>query len=102
MEQFCGDNNDNFQTYVLSVSDEAFMLLVLINYGPTWFSEITIEHYKVSTINDENGADFNNTAYLTNTVHDKIRESQTPIPDQTIMPKAAPTLVVSFCIFVLS
>ena len=55
MEQFCGDNNDNFQTYVLSVSDEAFMLLVLINYGPTWMSEIMIEHYKVSTTNDGNG-----------------------------------------------
>ena len=56
MEQFCGDNNDNFQTYVLSVSDEAFMLLVLINYGPTWLSEILIEHQKVSTHSDKNGA----------------------------------------------
>ena len=52
MEQFCGDNNDNFQAYVLSVSDEAFMLLVLINYGPTWFSEIEIERHKVSKRND--------------------------------------------------
>ena len=52
MEQFCGDNNDNFQAYVLSVSDEAFMLLVLINYGPTWFSEIMLERHKVSKRND--------------------------------------------------
>ena len=99
MEQFCGDNNDNFQTYVLSVSDEAFMLLVLINYGPTWCSEIAIEHYKVSTTNDENDTVLKYTTHSTDTVHWKIRESQTPILGQTIMPKPAPTLVVSFCAF---
>ena len=57
MEQFCGDNNDNFHTYVLSVSDEAFLLLVLISsYGPTWYSENELERHKVSKRNDhENG-----------------------------------------------
>ena len=31
MKQYCGDNADNFHKYILSISDEAFLLLVLIN-----------------------------------------------------------------------
>ena len=69
MEQFCGDNNDNFQTYVLSVSDEAFLLLVLINYGPTWFSEIMLERHKVSKRNDGNGEFANYLQIIDTTVH---------------------------------
>ena len=47
MEQYCGDNAANFNNYVLSISDEAFLLLVLINYAATWMSEIAEEHRKV-------------------------------------------------------
>jgi hypothetical protein len=47
MTQYCGDNLHNFQTYVLSISDEAFLLLVLINYSATWMAEIENEQHKV-------------------------------------------------------
>ena len=48
MKQYCGENADNFQNYVLSISDEAFLLVVLINYTATWMSEIAAEHRKVN------------------------------------------------------
>jgi hypothetical protein len=47
MTQYCGDNLHNFQTYVLSISDEAFLLLMLINYSATWMAEIEDEQRKV-------------------------------------------------------
>jgi hypothetical protein len=47
MEQNCGDNAQNFHRHVLSISDEAFLLLVLYNYSATWFGEIKNEHRKV-------------------------------------------------------
>jgi hypothetical protein len=50
MEQYCGDNAANFNNYVLSISDEAFLLIVLINYAATWMSEIAEEHRKVCPV----------------------------------------------------
>ncbi len=47
MEQYCGDNAAIFNKYMLSISDEAFLLIVLINYAATWMSEIAEEHCKV-------------------------------------------------------
>jgi len=47
MTQYCGDNASNFHNYVLSISDEAFLLLVLINYSATWMAEIEDESCKV-------------------------------------------------------
>ena len=47
MKQYCGENAD-FHNYVLSISDEAFLLVVLINYTATWMSEIAAEHRKVN------------------------------------------------------
>ena len=47
MMQYCGDNASNFHEYVLSISDEAFLLLVFINYSATWMAEIEDEHRKV-------------------------------------------------------
>ena len=47
MTQYCGDNLHNFQTYVLSISDEAFLLLMLIKYSATWMAEIEDEQRKV-------------------------------------------------------
>ena len=44
-----------FNAHVLSVSDEAFLLLVLINGGARWMAEIKREFGKVScrsTVND--------------------------------------------------
>ena len=43
----CKDNEQLFREHVLTISDEAFMLLVLINYTATWMSEIQDEHHKV-------------------------------------------------------
>jgi hypothetical protein len=47
MTQYCGDNASNFHEYILSISDEAFLLLVLLNYSATWMAEIEEEHRKV-------------------------------------------------------
>ena len=48
MAKYCGDNQDNFQEYVLTVSDEAFMLLVLVNYAARWAAELQMESKMVS------------------------------------------------------
>jgi len=48
MTRFCTGNGDMFHNHVLSLSDEAFLLLVLLNYSATWMSEIKAEHAKVS------------------------------------------------------
>jgi hypothetical protein len=50
MTQYCGDNASNFHEYILSISDEAFLLLVLINYSATWMAEIEEEHRKVRLV----------------------------------------------------
>ena len=46
-QYYCSDNAANFHEYILSISDEAFLLLVLINYSATWMAEIEEEHRKV-------------------------------------------------------
>jgi hypothetical protein len=43
MKNYCGDSMQLFQNHVLSVSDEAFLLLILINYTATWKAEIDVE-----------------------------------------------------------
>ena len=50
MTQYCGENAPNFHEYVISISDEAFLLLVLINYSATWMAEIEDEYCKVSCL----------------------------------------------------
>jgi hypothetical protein len=48
MNHYCCTTDPKlFNTNVLSVSDEAFLLLVLINGGARWMSEIKPEHGKV-------------------------------------------------------
>lgn len=48
MRNFCGDSLQLFHEHILSVSDEAFLLLVLINYTTTWLAEIRNERAEVS------------------------------------------------------
>ena len=48
MAKYCGDNQDNLQEYVLTISDEAFMLLVLVNYAARWAAELQMENTMVS------------------------------------------------------
>jgi hypothetical protein len=48
MAKYCGDNQDNLQEYVLTISDEAFMLLVLVNYAARWAAELQMENKMVS------------------------------------------------------
>ena len=50
MMRNCTDNEQLFRENVLTVSDEAFMLLVLINYTATWMQEIQDEHHKVCRV----------------------------------------------------
>jgi hypothetical protein len=41
MNAYCGtDDPREFGKHVLTVSDEAFLLIVLINYSAHWYSEI--------------------------------------------------------------
>jgi hypothetical protein len=41
MKAYCGtDDPKEFSNHVLTLSDEAFLLLVLINYSANWYSEI--------------------------------------------------------------
>jgi hypothetical protein len=48
MAKYCGDNQDNLQEYVLTISDKAFMLLVLVNYAARWAAELQMENTMVS------------------------------------------------------
>jgi hypothetical protein len=48
MAKYCGDNQDNLQEYVLTISDEAFMLLVLVNYAARLAAELQMENTMVS------------------------------------------------------
>ena len=47
MEQHCRDNVILFNQRVLSISDEAFLLLVLYNDSANWMSKIVIGNSKV-------------------------------------------------------
>ena len=48
MSQYCGSDQLAFHEHILTISDEAFLLLVLINYAARWKAELNIEHKKVS------------------------------------------------------
>ena len=48
MLQYCGEGDALFNEFILSISDEAFLLLVLFNYTATWTSELQCEQAKVS------------------------------------------------------
>ena len=48
MAAYCGDNQHNFQEHVLTISDEAFLLLVLVNYVACWTAEFQLETKMVS------------------------------------------------------
>ena len=53
MNRYCCTTDPKlFNAHVLSVSDEAFLLLVLINGGARWMSEIKREHGKVRLLFD--------------------------------------------------
>ena len=43
MLQYCGEGDALINEYILSISDEAFLLLVLFNYTATWMSELQCE-----------------------------------------------------------
>jgi hypothetical protein len=43
MAEYCGDNEQNFQEHVLTISDETFLLLVLCNYAARWLAEVHLE-----------------------------------------------------------
>jgi hypothetical protein len=45
----CGSNNRTFERFVLSISDEAFLLVVLENYSARWQAEYANDIKKVST-----------------------------------------------------
>jgi hypothetical protein len=48
MLQYCDEGDALFNEFILSISDEAFLLLVLFNYTATWMSELQCEQAKVS------------------------------------------------------
>jgi hypothetical protein len=43
MAEYCRDNEQNFQEHVLTISDETFLLLVLLNYAARWLAEVHLE-----------------------------------------------------------
>ena len=43
MAKCCGDNEQNFQEHVLTISDETFLFLVLLNYAARWSAEVHLE-----------------------------------------------------------
>ena len=47
MAAYCGDNEHNFQEHVLTISDETFLLLVLVNYAARWSAEVQLENKMV-------------------------------------------------------
>ena len=47
MTRYCRDSAALFNDHVFSISDEAFLLLVLLNYTATWMSELACEQAKV-------------------------------------------------------
>lgn len=50
MTRYCGESGALFNDFVFSISDEAFVLLVLLNYTKTWMSELEFEQAKVSAV----------------------------------------------------
>jgi hypothetical protein len=50
MERYCGNNASLFNDRVLSLSDEAFLLVVLINYSAEWMWKIEMETTEVRAI----------------------------------------------------
>ena len=44
MAEYCGNNEQNFQEHVLTISDETFLLLVLLNYAARWSAEVQLEN----------------------------------------------------------
>ena len=50
MKHHCGDNVSLFNQGVLSISDEAFLLVVLYNYSANWMPEIVIKNAMVRTL----------------------------------------------------
>ena len=43
MAKYSGDNEQNFQEHVLTISDETFLLWVLLNYAARWSAEVHLE-----------------------------------------------------------
>ena len=67
MEKYCGNNASVFNDRVLSLSDEAFLLVVLINYSAEWMWKIEMEMTEVRNI--KNRDMWNNCLFkLTNSV----------------------------------
>ena len=50
MTRYCRDSASLFNDFVFSISDEAFVLLVLLNYTETWMSELALEQSKVRNL----------------------------------------------------
>jgi hypothetical protein len=50
MAKYCGDNEQNFQEHVLTISDKTFLLLVLLNYAARWSAEVHLETKLVSQL----------------------------------------------------
>jgi hypothetical protein len=49
MAAYCGSSNRLFERFVLSISDEAFLLVVLDNYSARWQAEYANDIKKVRT-----------------------------------------------------
>ncbi len=49
MAAYCGSNNRSFERFVPSISDEAFLPVVLDNYSARWQAEYANDIKKVST-----------------------------------------------------
>jgi hypothetical protein len=58
VERYCGNNATFFNDRVLSSSDEAFLLVVLINYSAEWMWKIEMETTEVRAIESHMCSDF--------------------------------------------
>jgi hypothetical protein len=51
MAEYCGDNEQNLQEDVLTISDKTFLFLVLVNYAARWLvAEVQLENKMVSKL----------------------------------------------------
>jgi hypothetical protein len=50
MAEYCGNNEHNLQEHVLTISDEAFLLLILVDYAPCWSAEVQLENKMVKEL----------------------------------------------------
>jgi len=50
MAEYCGDNEQNLQEDVLTISDKTFLFLVLVNYATRWSAEVQLENKMVSKL----------------------------------------------------